>query len=92
MKTLEQLTDAIKAAGAVKPRMERNYKRKDHRETLVRAWIPTSKGTSRKAQAEALFKRLRAEGFDLTYTSWDYATGEPTAIWVQARVELADFY
>lgn len=93
MKTLQNLTDALKAAGCIKPKMERSYKRRDHRETLVSAWLRTGGKSSqkeRKEQAAGVFAALRSEGFELTSDYWDYAAGEATHIWVQAKVALPD--
>lgn len=95
MKTLKDLTSALEAAGCRKPRMERSYARRDHRETLVRAWIPAPAGTIqkiRKAQAAEVVKTLREGGFELTYDSWDYCAGESTSLWVMAKVALPEPY
>lgn len=94
MKTLKDFTEAIVAAGCTSPRMERSYKRREHREVLVFAWLvhqPANKKL-RKAQAETVFEKLRAAGFELIYAQWDYVRGESTCIAVQAKVALADEY
>lgn len=97
MKTLKNFTDALVAAGCVQPRMERSYKRSDHREVLVFAWLHTGTGGKatkgmRKTQAEEVFAKLRKEGFELTYDSWDYEAGEATRITVQAKVAPSDMF
>jgi hypothetical protein len=94
VKTLKNLTNCLLVSGCVKPKKERNYPRAaGYREPLVSAWLPTNgrnKANERKADAEAVFVRLREQGFELTHTSYEYSTGEPTRLWVQAKVALAE--
>ncbi len=87
MKTLKNLTDLLKEVGLRQTAMERSYKRRDHREVLIRGWITfEGKIKERRAQADALFAKLEESGFELTFKSFD-SDGE---LWVMAKVELAD--
>lgn len=101
MKTLKEFTDTIRAAGCFNVKMERSYKRRDHRETLVCCYIKWRTKTKlkvkeRDAEGKAiladLVKVLTEEGFELTSSSWEHSPGGNVEIWVQGKVAPSDQY
>jgi hypothetical protein len=96
MRTLEQLKKELEALGFEGVRLEKSWKRKDHREALIRGIVRCdrkAKAKERKAQMELLLAPFAADTDGCATSHWGWCAADPfNMLEMVIRIELPISY